>query len=49
MDFPPRPAEIQEPSRFRSTIYRVLAMVGLRRNRAGGFGDIVPIPGQGGG
>lgn len=49
MDFPPRPAEIQEPSRFRSTMYRVLAMVGLRRNSAGGFGAIVPIPGQGGG
>jgi len=49
MDFPPRPVEIQKPSRFRSAMYRMLAMVGLRRNSAGGFGAIVPIPGQGGG
>ncbi|MEN6577258.1 MAG: hypothetical protein ABFD90_13015 [Phycisphaerales bacterium] len=48
-DSSPCPVEIQQPSRFRSTMYRVLAMVGLRRNSAGGFGSIVPIPGQGGG
>jgi len=49
MDFPPHPAQIQQPSRFRSTMYRALAMAGLRRSSAGGFGSIVPIPGQGGG
>ncbi len=49
MDSPPRAAEIQEPSRFRSTLYRVFALMGLRRNSAGGFGSVIPIPGQGGG
>ncbi len=43
------PAELRRPSHFRSTIYRVLALAGLRRNSAGGFGSMVPIPGQGGG
>jgi len=43
-----RPAEIRRPSRFRWAIYRALALIGLRRNSAGGFGSVVPIPGQGG-
>jgi len=44
-----RPMEVQRPARFRSTIYRALAMMGFRRNSAGGFGSILPIPTQGGG
>ncbi len=32
-----------------SAVYRALALMGLRRNSAGGFGSIVPIPGEGGG
>ena len=44
-----RPAELRRPSSFRSALYRALALMGLRRNSAGGFGSVVPIPGQGGG
>jgi hypothetical protein len=44
-----RLAELQRPSRFRWAVYRALALMGLRRNSAGGFGSIVPIPGEGGG
>jgi len=44
-----RLAELARPSRFRWAIYRALALMGLRRNSAGGFGSIVPIPGEGGG
>jgi len=43
-----RPIDIQRPSGFRSMIYRVLVMMKLRRNSAGGFGSIIPIPGEGG-
>jgi len=34
--------QVSPPSRFRRAWYRVLAIVGLRRNSAGGFGGIVP-------
>ncbi len=43
-----RRAEMLRPSRFRWAFYRALALMGLRRNSAGGFGSVVPIPGQGG-
>jgi hypothetical protein len=43
-----RPAEIRRPSRFRWAFYRALALMGLRRNSAGGFGSVIPISGQGG-
>jgi len=43
-----RPLDIQPPSGFRSMIYRVLVLMKLRRNSAGGFGSIIPIPGEGG-
>jgi hypothetical protein len=42
-------AELRRPSRFRWALYRTLALLGLRRNSAGGFGSIVPIPGESGG
>ncbi len=45
---PPVPLDVPRPSRFRSTWHRVLALFGLRRNSAGGFGAIVPVPGSGG-
>jgi hypothetical protein len=45
---PPAPLDVPRPSRFRSTWHRVLALVGLRRNSAGGFGAVVPVPGSGG-
>ena len=43
-----RLADLQPPFRFRWVIYRALAMMGLRRNSAGGFGSVIPVPGQGG-
>jgi hypothetical protein len=43
------PEEFRRPPRFRSAIYRALALMGLRRNSAGGFGSVLPIPTQGGG
>jgi hypothetical protein len=44
-----RPAEFRRPWRFRSMVYRAAAVMGLRRNSAGGFGSVLPIPTQGGG
>jgi len=44
----PTSIEVHRPSRFRWTVYRALALVGLRRNSAGGFGAVVPVPGEGG-
>ncbi len=40
---------VQSPSKFRWMMYRALALMGLRKNNAGGFGAVIPIPGQGGG
>jgi hypothetical protein len=45
----PQPLRIEKPSRFRALWHRALAIGGLRRNSAGGFGTIIPIPSQGGG
>jgi hypothetical protein len=44
----PRALEIQRPSHFRSLWYAALALVGLRRNSAGGFGSVIPQPSSGG-
>ncbi len=33
----------------RWAVYRALALMGLRRNSAGGFGSVILLPGQGGG
>jgi hypothetical protein len=41
--------KVRQPRGFRSMLHRVLAIVGLRRNAAGGFGAIVPTPSSGGG
>jgi hypothetical protein len=49
---PAREIIVGKPSGFRSLLYRALALMGLRRNSAGGFGSIVPEPsaaGWGGG
>lgn len=40
---------VERPSRYRTLWYHFLAVVGLRRNSAGGFGAVVPEPSQGGG
>ena len=44
--FPPQPLQVDRPSSFRSLFYRALTLVGLRRNSAGGFGSIIPVPSQ---
>ena len=43
------PLTVRRPSRFRSTWHRLLVAAGLRRGSAGGFGGVVPEPGEGGG
>lgn len=48
VDEPPRPVDVRRPSSFRSLFYRALALAGLRRNSAGGFGGIIPQPSSGG-
>jgi hypothetical protein len=40
--------DVPRPSRFRSIFYRAFAVMGLRRNSAGGFGGIIPQPSSGG-
>jgi hypothetical protein len=46
---PPKQISVARPSNFRSLLYRAFALMGLRRNSAGGFGSVVPQPGSGGG
>ena len=41
--------QVEKPSRFRNLSYRALAIFGLHRNSAGGFGSVIPIPSSGGG
>lgn len=48
-DAPPAPVRVSEPSRFRSLWYRIGVLAGLRRNPAGGFGALVPLPSASGG
>ncbi|HET9227537.1 MAG TPA: hypothetical protein VFR31_12775 [Thermoanaerobaculia bacterium] len=40
----PRPLTVDRPSSFRSLFYRALTLVGMRRNSAGGFGSVIPVP-----
>lgn len=44
----PEPITVREPSQFRWAFYRILAIAGLRRSGAGGFGAVVPKPSEGG-
>jgi hypothetical protein len=44
----PQRIRIEKPSRFRALWHRALAIGGLRRNSAGGFGMVIPVPSQGG-
>lgn len=46
---PARQITVNRPNWFRHTFYAALAMTGLRRNSAGGFGGVVPFPSSGGG
>ena len=40
----PQPLQVDRPSSFRSLFYRALTLMGLRRNSAGGFGSVIPVP-----
>ncbi len=44
-----QPLVVGKPSRFRSLWYGVLALAGLRRNSAGGFGSLIPQVSSGAG
>lgn len=39
-----RKIDVPRPSRFKTLWYRALAVMGLRRNSAGGFGSYIPEP-----
>lgn len=43
-----RELRVEKPWSFRQAWYRALAVAGLRRNSAGGFGSIIPQPSSGG-
>jgi len=43
----PVPLRVARPTHFGLLWYRALALVGLRRNSAGGFGSVVPQPSSG--
>lgn len=47
--FSPIPLQVEKPSRFRALSYRALAILGLRRNSAGGFGSVIPLAAASGG
>jgi hypothetical protein len=44
----PGPLQVARPSQFGALWYRALALMGLRRNSAGGFGAVIPQPSSGG-
>lgn len=46
---PPQPLTVSPPKGFKSLWYRLLAMAGLRRNSAGGFGSVIPQVASGAG
>ncbi len=43
-----KPVTVVRPTRFRSWLYRMSVIFGLKRNAAGGFGGMVPEPMQSG-
>lgn len=45
----PTPLRIDAPSRFGALWYRASTLFGMRRHPLGGFGGVIPEPGQGGG
>ena len=45
----PEILRVEKPPRYRALWQHWLAVLGLRRNSAGGFGSMVPTPSQGGG
>ena len=45
----PQEVTVAKPGMFRSFLYRLSAVMGFRRNSAGGFGSTIPHPSSGGG
>jgi len=45
----PEAIKVQKPASFRALWYAALVIAGLRRNSAGGFGALAPVPGSSGG
>lgn len=45
----PAPLVVKRPRRYHSIFHRFFVLLGLRRNSAGGFGGVVPVPSQSGG
>ena len=45
----PQPVQVDRPSGFGMFWQRLVAASGFRRNAAGGFGSLVPMPSEGGG
>jgi len=43
----PAPLHVSKPPQYRLLWHRALAMLGLRRNSAGGFGSVIPQPTSG--
>lgn len=43
---PPTLVSIKRPRRFQSIFHRFFVLLGLRRNSAGGFGSVVPVPSE---
>jgi len=44
---PAKPLEVRKPRWYRALWYRALVALRYRRNSAGGFGAVVPVPSQG--
>ena len=42
----PTPVSVPRPSAFKSAVRRLFAMLGFKRNAAGGFGGMIPEPSQ---
>lgn len=43
----PEPIVVSRPSHFRSVLHRLFALMGFKRNAAGGFGAVIPEPSSG--
>lgn len=43
---PPAPLRVHRPVRYKSILHRLFVLFGLRRNAAGGFGAMVPLPSE---
>jgi hypothetical protein len=41
-NLPPSEITVERPSKYKATLYRALAQLGLRRSSAGGFGSYIP-------